>query len=74
MVAPIGSASVPLAQITVEDVLDVLHDQVDGHCNKAWGRLSSLAPTTPAASPLPTVLQNTHGAGKPLGLPASQQA
>lgn len=31
MVAPVGPASVPLAQVPVEDVLDVLYDQVDGH-------------------------------------------
>lgn len=31
MAVPIGPSSVPLAQVPVEDVLDVLYDQVDGH-------------------------------------------
>lgn len=35
VVAPIGPSSVPLAQVPIEDVLDVLYDQVDSHCNEA---------------------------------------
>lgn len=30
--APVGPRAVPLADVAVEDVLDVLHDEVDGHC------------------------------------------
>lgn len=37
MVAPVGPASVLLAQVPVEDVLDVLHDEVDGHCETETG-------------------------------------
>lgn len=65
MVAPVGPASVPLAQVPVEDVLDVLHDQVDGHCNQ--GKVQRLTPTPlqPPLSPLPCktlMVQKSHWA------------
>lgn len=34
LVAPPIGPSVPLADVATQDVLDVLHDQVDGHCSK----------------------------------------
>lgn len=34
LVAPPVGPPLPLAEVTAQDVLDVLHDQVDGHCGK----------------------------------------
>lgn len=32
--APVGPSTVPLADVPVQNVLDVLHDQVDGDCGR----------------------------------------
>lgn len=34
LVAPPVGSPLPLAEVAAQDVLDVLHDQVDGHCGK----------------------------------------
>lgn len=39
--APVGPSPVPLAEVAAEDVLDMLYNQVDGHCGH--GRDSELA-------------------------------
>lgn len=40
--APVGPSPVPLAEVAAEDVLDVLYNQVDGHC-AGHGRDNELA-------------------------------
>lgn len=54
--APVGPSTVPLADVPVQDVLDVLHNQVDGDCTgtdksvSAGRALCPLADVCPAPS------------------------
>ena len=44
--APVGPRAVPLADVAVEDVLDVLHDEVDGHCRDTRAGSAAARPAT----------------------------
>lgn len=61
--APVGPSAVPLADVPVQDVLDVLHNQVDGDCAETDKSASAARTLRPLANVCPALglsRQKTH--------------